>query len=587
MISLNFNNLFKKINNATFSILSVVSIIFCISIILTTSSCRTTQDGDTKLSAVSDKDYKLSLVKSTNIVTDDAPQSQDQDHHFYEFLVCSISDKNYCVNAFKSDDGSHLAFSVMNFDKLLANVSLTEDELKQIKNQMRAEGIISDVQKAQITPSQMITGSLGIGLGASSAMVVNNLSLYNVDVLNTRLAASSQINQLNDALFISKQVKFKSTDLADVNILHALNNTNINSLEISKLFIERDREYSKIFHQLAGNKHLLTQSDEVVELFSKKTLTVDEAFLAKLQTRIASLKAHTSSLTSTTGRNSRFLYNFHATTNATLDKLEKTVISSLNEDGTINTKKTFQALSTYYSEVVDNNFQLIDRIKTSLDDGFLELSKKLSVSTKLSVKNTAQALSRHAQVLNLWYDKPLFSGSKLSAVGRKIDDAVIVSAQGIKTAGNKASEVAGGIKKAGQSAADNISAQAAKLAKKKLAKPLMIVVAAALAGGVVFGGVKITTTKVNSTSQQQDDSQLADSPTKSDHGQFYKHLHHALSTDATVDQEVKSVDHFIDNLAKFLNTNVLGSEQSVITIQSVCLPSVEGQGKGSCRAVSS
>ena len=594
MVCLNYKNVFEKINKYTFYILSILSVIFCISILLTTSSCRTTQDGDTKLSAVSDKDYKLSFIKSESLSDEPTNVSADagvqEDRRFFEFVVCSVEDSTNCINAFKTDDGTHLAFNVIDFDSLQSNLSLTDGEFSQIKNQMNADGIISDVQKEYLKEFGIYGAAIGTGagIGHSASMFINNLTLYNADVLDSRITASAKISQLNDALFVTKQLKFKRTYSVDSKILKALNKSYTNSLALSELFLNRDRDFAKIFKEVANDKNLKTQSDEIVELFSKKSFTIDQMFLSKLQTKLTTMKSTASSLASQTGSNAGVIDTFYLSQADHLEILQKKITQATSKNGKVSTKQILASLSDYYGKTIDNNSKLVTSIQSELDDTFFASFKKTIISAKKTVGQAKTALALHAEVLNKWYSKPLFHGSKLDALGRKIDDAAIKTARGIGTAARQADELAGGIKSAGRSAADKISSQAARLAKKQLAKPLMIVVGTALAGGVVFGAVKLTTQSEDSSQQPEDDqSQQGDSQAASDHAQFYEHLHHALSTDTSVDKKVTSVDQFIDHLAKFLNTNVLRSEQNEISIQSVCLPASSKQEQGNCRAVSS
>ena len=573
--------LFNKFNILVFLYLALI---------LSISSCRTTQDNDTKLSAVSDKDYKHSLVKSASLsseITDDITDSAQHNRHFFEFVVCSTKDKTNCVNAFKTEDNNHLAFNIIDVDFLQSHTSLTDSEYAQIKLYLKIAGIVSDIKNAHLLEFGT-TSATGIGIGATTAMVINNLNLYNVDVLDSRMSASSKISQLNDILFVTKQLKFKSINSTDSKVLSALKKSYINSLELSELFLNRDSDFAKIFKEVANDKNLKTQSDEVVELFSKKSFEVDQMFLSKIQTKLTTMQSSASSLASSMDAKSKAISKYYLKLVDNLENLKKSIAQATNKDGKVNTKQIFAALSDYYGKTINNNRQLVTSIHSKLDNEFVVPFKKVIISAKKTIEQAKITLAHHADVLNKWYSKPLFHGSKLDSLGRKIDDVAMKFTPAIKTIGNKANDVAIGIKKAGQSATDNISYQAVKLAKKKLAKPLMVIVGTALAGGVVFSGVKLTTQSDATSQQKADESRQADSSAKFDHAQFFKHLHHTFTIDDSVNLKIDSVDQFIDNFAKFLNTNVfLRAGENAITIKSVCFPNILGQKQHSCRTISS
>ena len=562
-------------------------------------ACKTTHNQNiTNLSAVSDKDYKLSLIKSSNFTPTTSDSEASQNHQFFEFLVCSTSNNDNCVNAFKSDDGSGLAFNIIDFDRVLSRLSLTQSEFDQIKNQMINDGFISDIQKAQITSSQL-QGAVGVGLGASSAMIVHDLSVLNIDTLNSRITAFDRINEIDNILFVTSQLKFKRTypdnsqkTLAALNksYLNALNTSYQNSQELSELFLKRDSDFADVFEEVSSvfkketiNKNLPKPSDELIEFYSKQALEVDQVFLSQLQTKLTTMQSNARSLSYQNNKTRDFYLN----TYETLSNLNKKITQAVSTDGKINTKLIFAALSDYYAKVIDHNDRLITGLQSELDIQFFVAYKKLFSSSKKTIAGAKMSLAAHADVLNKWYSRPLFQGSQIDALGRKIDTAAIKnSAQGIKTIKNTTSDIANNIKRAGQSTADQIYAQASKVTRKRLAKPLMIIIGLALGGGVVLNGVKVTPQSTEKTLPRDPNSQQGSSQIAYDHGQFYMHLQHALTTDNTINQPINSVDHFIENLAKFLNTNVLRSQESEITIQSICFPT-STLGQESCKTVSS
>ena len=555
------------------------------------SSCKTTSNHSTnKLSAISDPKYRLSLIRISNFSSNNNTKPHLQ---HYQFLVCLNDRKDHCTKVFKTASDDRLALSIINFFDLKSSLSLTNSEFHQLDVQMRADGFISDWNNYRIRSNDFwiqhlnyIVNSdefrdLGLaGLGASALIIKHELSTYNVDTLNSRISASARISRLNDILFNSQQVFKRNQDDKFIQLVNALNHSYSNSIEISPMFIDRDREYSQIFQELAKNKHIKTQSDHIIESFSQKTIEVDRKFLTDIKQKITSLQENTKTLASQTTDHSLLLNEFYLKTNKNLENLEKTVSSSVDTHGNIKTKKIFNALCDYYFQLADTHINLANKLLKNLDKNIHETFIELNDDFKFLIQLTKNELNHHAEVLRKWYSKPYFHRSNFDSVGRIINHAVIKSAKGLQAIEDSAEKLTTGPKKA----YDNLFDQATKLVNKKLAKPLMIIVGTIMSGGVIINGFNQYTN--DSADHQQSDLSDIDLK-KAEYSLFYQHLNHTLTTNPDANKSVESVEEFVNQFAKFLNTNLFYAEsEKMLKISSICLPT-QTKGQEFCTEISS
>ena len=88
----------------------LLKLLFIFLVINLIISCKTNENTSSSLNAVSDSDFKLSLVKSA--VSLDSDNSDLSASEFYDFSLCSKKFEGECVNVFATDDGAKVSINI-------------------------------------------------------------------------------------------------------------------------------------------------------------------------------------------------------------------------------------------------------------------------------------------------------------------------------------------------------------------------------------------------------------------------------------------------------------------------------------------
>ena len=529
-------------------------------------SCRTKR-ASSSLSAVSDRDFKLSLVKSSFSLDSDNSDLSVSD--FYDFYLCSKKSEDECVNVFATDDGAKISFNIAQLNDLESSLSLSIEEIDEIKSKVEKTGLVNQLKLAQKKDALGYDFTFDIGYRLFIIMlIIKELQLYNKDQAQARKVIASTIANLNSKVMESttRVVFIKNLNQSNIGIYNALNQNYLHSKKISGLFLTRKAQFASLTKKLSGKKPISIRAPSVIAFYAKKAQEIDKEFIDNLE---AYVKKAQSSLSSTKLDNINKGLIDASTINDYLTKRSDDLSKFLKEtkkimaaDGSKSYKRTqFNALADFYAKIGKRNKKLFDSDVLIASKVEKTTAKEAANSLIKSARSAKSTLRAQTTVLETLYAKPLFAGSKIDFLGRRLAQYTVKAAEYLQV-GTKSVK---------------------KLVTHPLTKPILIVVGIAGATGAIYSAFRHKPFSKQDYSKTEDGENdvKADaiskvemaSPEQSQElaakSQFYHSVHAAFSMDESIDQSVDSVIDFVKKLALYLNTNLLEGD---LKITKLCFP---------------
>ena len=534
-------------------------------------SCRTKR-ASSSLSAVSDSDFKLSLVKKS--VSLDSDSSDLPAYEFYDFSLCPKKYVGECVNVFATDDGAKISFNIEGLDDLDTSLALSVEEIDELKNKVEKTGLVNQLtQKGSWDNSALEVISTGSG-GFLTMLAITELQLYNKDQARARKLIASTVADLNSKV-MELRTRLGSSNQSSIGIYRALNQNYLHSKKISDLFLKREAQLASIAKGLAGKDPMSIRGPKTVAFYTKKAQEIDKEFIDNLETFVKKARYILSSIKEV-NINKQLIDA--PTINDYLKKRSDDLSKFLKETkeviayadaSTVYKRTQFDVLADFYVKIGERNKKLFDSkdIIVSIDEA---AAVEASDSLIKSARSAKLTLLRQTAVLEKLYSKPLFAGSKIDFLGRSIARSSV--------------EAAGWINRVDM----NLKGEKLIRANRRLNKPILMVAdkvfdTSSIATFVVIGVIVSAFRHKSFSKQDSSKAETGESDVKAivemaspeqsqelaSKSQFYQSVHAAFSMDESVDQSVDSVRDFVKKLALYLNTNLLEGD---LKITKLCFP---------------
>ena len=256
-------------------------------------SCKnkTKKKTSSSLSAVSDSNFKLSLIKKSVSSDPDSPYEE-----FYDFHLCSKKSEGNCVNVFATENGAKISFNIAALDDLESSLSLSVEEIEQLKSKVEKTGLVN-----QLTQNSALRG-IYAGLGGSIAtmLAVKELQLYNQDQARARKVIASTIANLNSKVMEMRTgleyFEIQGIHKSSIGIYHAFNLNHSHSKNISNLFLTREAQLASLAEGLAGKDPISTRGPSIIAFYAKQTQEIDKKFIDSLETFVKTAQYDLSSI---------------------------------------------------------------------------------------------------------------------------------------------------------------------------------------------------------------------------------------------------------------------------------------------------